>query len=90
MRGLKTLVGAMTALIVGGIGLLGWGLAARAGDATRLKDAAVTLPPRAEIRAMSAYEGGVAIYTSEPKGESVYLFNSGTGKTLRVAIRRAP
>ena len=79
-RGLITLVGVMSLLIVIGLCLLAYGLATQTSRKGPPAEAHIILPKNGNVRHMTGYDGGIALYVSEGRQEYIYLVDPESGK----------
>lgn len=79
-RGLLTLVGFMSLLIVIGFCLLAYGLATKVSRKDSAADMNISLPKNGNVRHMTGYDGGIALYVSEGRQEYIYLVDPESGK----------
>ena len=91
MRGLKTLVAAMTLLIVLGLTLLAYGLATKttAKQPVKAGESELQLPDLSHVEHISAWKDGVALYVATPDGDYIYFVDPSSGVSpARVKIKR--
>ena len=82
MRGVKTLVVAMSLMIVLCIELLVYGVATKFPDTSAAAPTqTLNLPAKSLIRQVTGFKNGLAIYISQTDGDHILIYNPGTQKT---------
>jgi hypothetical protein len=90
MSGIKALVTVMTLMIFSCLGLLVYGLAVKNPFKPEGGSVSVTLPAVGDIRMMSGYSGGLALYIVSPEGEWIYFVDPRQqGAATKVKVERA-
>lgn len=90
MTGIKALVTVMTLMIFSCLGLLVYGLAVKNPFKPADGSVSVTLPAVGDIRMMTGYSGGLALYVVSPQGEWIYFVDPRQqGDATKVKIERA-
>jgi hypothetical protein len=90
MRGAKILVTVLTTLIFACMGLIVYGFVVKNPFKPVGENMSVTLPAIGDIRMMSGYAGGLALYVVSPDGEWIYFVDPRQkGEAAKVKIERA-
>ncbi|MEZ0262408.1 MAG: hypothetical protein ACAH80_15495 [Alphaproteobacteria bacterium] len=90
MRGAKILVTVLTTLIFACMGLIVYGFVVKNPFKPVGENMSVTLPAVGDIRMMSGYAGGLALYVVSPEGEWIYFVDPRQkGEAAKVKIERA-
>lgn len=90
MRGAKILVTVLTLMIFICMGLIVYGLTVKNPFKPVGENMSVTLPHIGDIRMMSGYAGGLALYVVSPEGEWIYFVDPRQkGEAAKVKIERA-
>ncbi|MDD9900514.1 MAG: DUF6476 family protein [Alphaproteobacteria bacterium] len=85
MRGLKILVGTMSALILVGIILVVWGITTRMGELTQPRAMqALELPAATTVRHMVIDGDTIAILAATPTGDAIHIYDMKQGQRTGV------